>query len=150
MRAPDAPIGCPSATAPPFTFTRSGSAPSIFVELSTTEEKASFSSMRSTSPIVLPAFSSARAPAFAGVRVRDERRLLHHVALVEGRGEPVGDHRVDEDAVAEAVAEAGLPEEVRSVRHRLHPTRDDHVVVAGANHLVGDLDSADRGRADLV
>ena len=27
-RAPEAPIGCPSATAPPFTLTLSGSAPS--------------------------------------------------------------------------------------------------------------------------
>ena len=70
MRAPEAPIGWPSATAPPLTFTFSGSAPSSFVELSTTDEKASFSSTRSTSSIVLPAFSSAIAPAFAGVRAR--------------------------------------------------------------------------------
>ena len=70
MRAPEAPIGWPSATAPPFTFTFSGSAPSSFVELSATDEKASFSSTRSTSSIVLPAFSSAIAPAFAGVRAR--------------------------------------------------------------------------------
>ena len=55
---------------PPFTFTRSGSAPSSFAEFSTTDENASFSSMRSTSPIVLPALSSAIAPAFAGVRAR--------------------------------------------------------------------------------
>src|SRR5262249_12341311 len=47
IRAPEAPIGWPSATAPPFTFTRSGSAPSIAVEFSTTDEKASFSSTRS-------------------------------------------------------------------------------------------------------
>ena len=32
MRAPEAPIGWPSATAPPFTFTSSGSTPSIAVE----------------------------------------------------------------------------------------------------------------------
>src|SRR5439155_8929437 len=57
--APEAPIGCPSATAPPFTFTRSGSAPSISTELSATDEKASLISTRSTSPIFLPAFASA-------------------------------------------------------------------------------------------
>src|SRR5690349_12345461 len=68
MRPPLAPIGCPSATAPPFTFTFSGSAPSIFTELSATDENASLTSTRSTSPIDLPAFSSAWVPAFAGVR----------------------------------------------------------------------------------
>ena len=46
MRAPDAPIGWPSATAPPFTFTVSGSASSIRVELSATEQNASFTSTR--------------------------------------------------------------------------------------------------------
>src|SRR5947207_11219747 len=48
IRAPEAPIGWPSATAPPFTFTRSGSAPSISTELSATDENASLISTRST------------------------------------------------------------------------------------------------------
>ena len=70
IRPPDAPIGWPRATAPPLTFTLSGSASSIFAEFNTTDENASFSSTRSTSPIFLPAFASARSPAFAGVRAR--------------------------------------------------------------------------------
>ena len=73
-----------------------------------------------------------------------------HVQLVEGRGEPVEDHRVDQRAVAEPVAEARLLEEVRRVRHRLHPAGDDELGVAGADHRVGDLDRADRRRAHLV
>src|SRR5215211_668401 len=192
MRPPEAPIGWPSATAPPLTFTRSGSAPSILVELSTTEENASFSSTRSTSSIFLPAFSSALAPAFAGVRARyakssatyacetivasgssarpfvraqrpqilalarnpeltrHERRVLHHVLLVERGREPIVGHQVDQRPVAEPVPEARLLEDVRRVRHRLHAAGHDHVVVAGADHRVGDLHCSDRRRADLV
>ena len=88
----------------------------------------------------------ARDPELA----RDERRLLDHVLAVEARDEPVVEHQVDDRAVAEPVAEARLLEDVRRVRHRLHAARDDHVVVAGADHLVGDLDRAHAGGADLV
>ena len=59
-------------------------------------------------------------------------------------------HQVDQRPVSELVAEARLLEHVGRVRHRLHPARDDDLGVAGTNHLVGDLDRADRGRADLV
>src|SRR6185503_20835840 len=52
IRPPEAPIGWPSATAPPFTLTISSSAPSILVELSATDEKASLISTRLTSSIV--------------------------------------------------------------------------------------------------
>ena len=69
----EAPIGWPSATAPPFTLPLLGSAPSIFIELTTTDENASFSSTRSTSSIDLPAFASAMSPAFAGVRARNAK-----------------------------------------------------------------------------
>src|SRR5207253_552183 len=68
MRPPEAPIGCPSATAPPFTFVFSGSAPSCLTELTATDAKASLISTRSTSSIERPAFSSAIFAAFAGVR----------------------------------------------------------------------------------
>ena len=81
---------------------------------------------------------------------RDERRLLDHVPSVEGRRQPVVDHQVDQRAVAELVAEPRLRQRVRRVRHRLHPPRDDHGVVAGADHLVRDLDRPDARRADLV
>jgi hypothetical protein len=80
----------------------------------------------------------------------DEGRLLDHVLAVERRHEAVVEHEVDDGAVAEPVAETGLLEDIRRVRHRLHPARHDHVVVAGADHLVGHLDRADAGGADLV
>src|SRR5215211_7448403 len=67
---PEAPIGWPSATAPPFTFTFSSSAPRSRVEFHATDENASLISTRSTSSIVFPPRSSAIAPAFAGVRAR--------------------------------------------------------------------------------
>ena len=70
MRAPEAPIGCPIATAPPFTFTRSSSIPSIRTEFSVTDANASLISQRSMSPGCSPAFSSALSAAFAGVRAR--------------------------------------------------------------------------------
>jgi len=60
------------------------------------------------------------------------------------------DHQVDQRAVAELVAEASALQCVRRVRHRLHPARDDDLHVAGADHLVGDLDRTDRGGAHLV
>ena len=47
--APEAPIGWPSAIAPPLTLTLSSSTPSIRTELSATEAKASLISQRSTS-----------------------------------------------------------------------------------------------------
>ena len=76
--------------------------------------------------------------------------MLDHVQLVVRVGEPVEDHRVDQLAVPEPVAEASLLQQVRRVRHRLHPAGDDHVVLAGADHRVRDLDGADRRGADLV
>src|SRR3954451_23498447 len=70
MRAPDAPIGCPSATAPPLTFTRSASMLSMRTLLSATEAKASLISHRSMSDGCSPALSSAFSAALAGVRGR--------------------------------------------------------------------------------
>src|SRR6266542_463765 len=99
--------------------------------------------VRTERPLVLVL---SRDPELA----RDERRLLDHVTLVEGRREPVVRHQVDQRPVAEPIAEAGLLEDVGRVRHRLHSACDDHVVVAGPDHLVGDLDRANRGGADLV
>ena len=66
------------------------------------------------------------------------------------RREPVEDHRVDQLAVPEAIAEARLLQQVRRVRHRLHAAGHDDVDVAGPDHRVGDLDRADRRRAHLV
>src|SRR5438105_15619028 len=65
-RAPLAPIGWPSATAPPLTFTRSSSSRSMRVELIATDAKASLISTRSRSSASRPAFFSALASASAG------------------------------------------------------------------------------------
>src|SRR4029079_15257125 len=53
-RAPEAPIGWPKATAPPCTLNLSASAPSRSMVESTTEQKASLISNRSTSATVMP------------------------------------------------------------------------------------------------
>ena len=97
----------------------------------------------------------ARRPRVLGLAgdpelARDARRLHDHVVAVERRGEPVEDHVVEHLAVAEPVAEAGLRQQVRRVGHRLHPARDDDVVLPGADHQVGELDRPDRRGAHLV
>ena len=55
MRAPDAPNGCPSATAPPFTFTLLASKLSNLLLAKETTENASFNSTKSRSATVIPA-----------------------------------------------------------------------------------------------
>src|SRR5438067_1396208 len=64
--APRPPMGWPSATAPPLTFTRSSSSPSMRVELIATDANASLISTRSRSSASRPAFFSALASARAG------------------------------------------------------------------------------------
>ena len=59
------------ATTPPLTFTRSSSMPSILIELSVPDAKASSISQSLTSPGCSPALSiSALIAALAGVRAR--------------------------------------------------------------------------------
>ena len=65
-RLPVEPTGWPSAIAPPFTFTLSGSAPWTFAHEQTTDAKASFTSKMSMSYIFIPAFSSTAAVAAIG------------------------------------------------------------------------------------
>src|SRR5918911_1163914 len=81
MRAPDAPIGWPIATAPPLTLTRSSSMPSIRIECRVTEANASLISHRSMSPGCSPARSSAFMAASAGV-VADARGVAGRVRAV--------------------------------------------------------------------
>ena len=99
--------------------------------------------MRAERPLVLLLARDAEL-------ARDEGRLLDHVLAVERGDEAVVEHEVDHGPVAQPVAEARLLEDVGRVRHRLHAARDDHVVVAGADHLVGDLDGANARGAHLV
>ena len=64
--APVAPMGCPSAMAPPFTLHLSQSAPVSRRNRSTTEANASFTSIRSMSSSVMPALASTRFVAGPG------------------------------------------------------------------------------------
>src|SRR5207237_9536586 len=70
IRAPEAPIGCPSATAPPLTLTRPESILSILIEFRVTEAKASLISQRSMSSAFSPTLASAFSAALAGVLAR--------------------------------------------------------------------------------
>src|SRR5262245_16174526 len=65
-RAPLIPRGCPSAIAPPLTFTFSGSRPSSRITTRLCEAKASFSSTRSRSETSIPARSSSFRTAGTG------------------------------------------------------------------------------------
>ena len=66
MRQPLDPMGCPSAIAPPFTFTRAGSSSSPRMQAIACAANASFSSTRSRSPTRQPARASAFLPAGIG------------------------------------------------------------------------------------
>ena len=66
IRAPEAPIGWPSAQAPPLTLTRSCGAPVIAMKAIGTTAKASFTSHRSTSPTDQPSRSSSFRAAGTG------------------------------------------------------------------------------------
>lgn len=61
IRAPLAPIGCPSAMAPPLTFTFSGSKPKVFPTARNCAANASLASMRSMSASCSPASCNAFA-----------------------------------------------------------------------------------------
>src|SRR5512133_577175 len=69
MRAPEAPMGWPSATAPPRTFTPFGSSPSSRLFAIATTANASLISQRSTSEVWSFAFSSVFRMASAGAMV---------------------------------------------------------------------------------
>src|SRR5216683_2857647 len=65
-RAPDAPIGCPSAIAPPLTLTLPVSQPRSLLTAQAWAANASFASMRSRSAIDQPAFLRAARDAGIG------------------------------------------------------------------------------------
>src|SRR5665213_1370231 len=66
MRAPEAPMGWPSAMAPPLTLTLSGSKPSSRLTAQACAANASLASIRSRSAAFQPAFSSALREAGIG------------------------------------------------------------------------------------
>ena len=71
---------------------------------------------------------------------------LAHVDVFEPAHETVGEHRVEQCAVAHAVAGPGLLEEVGRLGHRLHAARDHDVGVARLDHEVGEVDGVDARR----
>ncbi|MNS65827.1 hypothetical protein D3C72_990090 [compost metagenome] len=73
-----------------------------------------------------------------------------HVDVVEGAPQAVVDHRVDQFAVAHAVAVAGLLEQVRRVGHALHAAGDEDLALAHALEGVGHGHGAQARGADLV
>ena len=82
--------------------------------------------------------------------VADLGRLFEHLLAGERVAQAVLDHRVERLDVAhpEALARAG--EQVRRLRHRLHPAADRDLEVARADGLIDHPDRAHARRADLV
>ena len=76
MRAPEAPIGWPSATAPPFTFTFSGSAPSSLrrVEHDRRERLVQLDALDVVDRLARPSRARSRRPSPACARGRRTRR----------------------------------------------------------------------------
>jgi len=73
-----------------------------------------------------------------------------HGDVVERVGEAVVHHGVDQGGVPDAKAGAGARQEVRRLRHRLHPAGHHNVGVAGTDHLVSQVDRVETREADLV
>ena len=73
-----------------------------------------------------------------------------HGDVVEGIGQAVVHHRVDQRHVAEAVAGAGAGQQVGGLGHRLHAAGHHDLGVAGLDHLVGQVDGVEPREADLV
>ncbi len=73
-----------------------------------------------------------------------------HRDVVEGVGEAVVHHRVDQRGVTEPEAGTGAREQVRGLGHGLHAARHDDLGVAGADHLVGQIDRVETREAHLV
>ena len=73
-----------------------------------------------------------------------------HGLAVEGVGEAVEGHRVDEFGVAVLDALARLRQHVWRVGHRLHAARDHDLDLAGTDQLVSQGDGVETAQAHLV
>ena len=82
--------------------------------------------------------------------VCDLGRLDEHLLARERVGEPVVDHRIEHLRVPHAIAETCLREQVGRARHRLHPSSNTDLQLAGADRLVQQHRGAQARRAHLV
>ncbi len=73
-----------------------------------------------------------------------------HRALIEGAGESIEHHRVDDRLVANAVPGPRARQQVGRAGHRLHSSGDDDVGLAGANHQVSQIDGLKSRETDLI
>ena len=81
---------------------------------------------------------------------RDPLGVRAHVAVLDGAPQAVGDGRVDQLGVAQAVAEARLGQQVGTLVHGLHAAGDDDLGVAGADRRGGQHDRLEPRAADAV
>ena len=87
-RAPDIPIGWPSAIAPPLTFTFSGVTPRSFMDWTATAANASLISIRSRSPTVRPVLPQRVVDRVGRLRLQRVVRA-RHVAVGADLGDPL-------------------------------------------------------------
>ena len=73
-----------------------------------------------------------------------------HGDVVERVGQAVVHHRVDERGVAEPEPGPRAGQQVRRLRHRLHPSGNDDLGVAGTDHLIRQVDGVQTREAHLV
>ena len=73
-----------------------------------------------------------------------------HGDVVEGVGQAVVHHGVDQGGVADPEAGPGAGQQVGRLCHGLHAAGHDDLGVTGADHLVGQVDGVEAREADLV
>ena len=75
---------------------------------------------------------------------------LPHVLFEKRRPQAVVDHGVHHLRVAHARPEPRFRDEVRRLRHGLHPAGDDDLDLAGTNELIGQRDRVQARQAHLI
>ena len=116
---------------------------------------ASSASNRPASMAAIAFWCDARAKASWSARPtssldRDALGVGAHVAVLDGAPQAVVDGRVDQLAVAEAIAEPGARQQVRRLVHRFHPARHRELGVAGPDLRRGQHDRLEPRAADPV
>ena len=75
---------------------------------------------------------------------------LAHGQVIEGIGQGVQGHRVEDLEGPVFVTGPGVRQQVRGPGHGLHPAGHDHVVLAEPDRLGGQRNGVQAGQADLV